>query len=84
MLLTANQPYYKGYYSNKGKEELNNNSKIKEYYKYIKNKYKIDEQQIKLNLDSQNKDNNNNKNKKDNKNNNSKDSKNSSSKEDQE
>ena len=26
------------YYSNKCEEELNNNSKIKKYYKYIKNK----------------------------------------------
>ena len=83
MLLTANQLYYKSYYSNKCKEELNNDSKIKEYYKYIKNKYKIDKQQKGLNLDSQNKDNNNDKNKKDNKNNNSKNSKNSGSKKNQ-
>ena len=80
MLLIANQLYYKSYYSNKYKEELNNNSKIKEYYKYIKNKYKTDKQQEGLNLDPQNKDNNNNKNKKDNKNYNSKNSKDSSSK----
>ena len=83
MLLAANQLYYKSYYSNKCEEELNNNSKIKKYYKYIKNKYKTDKQQEGLNLDLQNKDNNNNKNKKDNKNNNSKDSKDSGSKKDQ-
>ena len=42
MLLKANKPYYKSNNSNKCKEELDDNSKIKEYYKNIKNKYKTD------------------------------------------
>ena len=44
MLLKANKPYYKGNNSNECEEELNNNSKIKEYYKNIKNKYETDKQ----------------------------------------
>ena len=63
MLLIANKFYYKSIYSNKCKKELNNNSRIKQYYNYIENKYKVNKQQKGLNLDTQNKNNNNNKNK---------------------
>ena len=63
MLLIANKFYYKNNYSNKCKEELNDNSRIKKYYNYIENKYKINKQQKELNLDTQNKNNNNNRNK---------------------
>ena len=52
MLLAANKFYYKSNYSNKCKEELNDNSRIKKYYNYIENKYKINKQQKKLNLDT--------------------------------
>ena len=37
MLLKTNKSYYKSNNSNKCKKELDNNSKIKKYYKNIKN-----------------------------------------------
>ena len=40
-MLKANKPYYKSNNSNECKEELNDNSRIKEYYNYIENKYKV-------------------------------------------
>ena len=42
MLLKANKPYYKSNNSNECKKELDDNSKIKKYYKNIKNKYETD------------------------------------------
>ena len=39
MLLKANKFYYKGNNSDKCEKELDDNFKIKKYYKNIKNKY---------------------------------------------